>query len=90
MGDCPPPPQLRPRMTKKQVLGESSSCKWLVSSRLDDLLQSKFPLDTRIEFIRSKLPNFSAHISGVTEASDAPRPANGRWMYHTPVSKYRV
>ena len=30
------------------------------------LHESKFPFVSRIEFIRSKLSNFSAHVSGVT------------------------
>ena len=37
----------------------------LVPSRLHKLHESKFPFVTRIEFIRSKLSNFSAHVSGV-------------------------
>ena len=41
-------------------------CKQLVSSRLHGLHESKFPFVSRIEFIRWKLSNFSAHVSGVT------------------------
>ena len=44
------------------------SCKWLVPSSLNEL---KFPFVKRIEFIRSKLPNFSAHVSGVTDGGTA-------------------
>ena len=40
------------------------SCKRLVPSRLHELHESKFPFVTRIEFIRSKLSNCSAHVSG--------------------------
>ena len=43
-----------------------NSCKWLVPSRLHELHESKFPFVSRIEFIRSKLSNFSAHVYGVT------------------------
>ena len=42
-----------------------NSCKRLVPSRLHELHESKFPLVSRIEFIRSKLSNFSAHVYGV-------------------------
>ena len=41
-------------------------CKRLVPSRLHELHESKFPFVSRIEFIRSKLSNFSAHVYGVT------------------------
>ena len=33
-----------------------------------ELHEYKFPFVSRIEFIRSKLSNFSAHVSGVTVA----------------------
>ena len=39
-----------------------NSCKRLVPSRLHELHESKFPFVSRIEFIRSKLLNFSAHV----------------------------
>ena len=42
-----------------------NSCKRLVSSSLHELHESNFSIVTRIEFIRSKLLNFSAHVSGV-------------------------
>ena len=42
-----------------------NSCKRLVPSRLHELHESKFPFVSRIEFIRSKLSNFSAHVYGV-------------------------
>ena len=32
---------------------------------MSELHESKFPFLSRIEFIRSKLSNFSAHVSGV-------------------------
>ena len=32
--------------------------------------ESKFPFVSRIEFIRSKLSNFSAHVYGVTVSAD--------------------
>ena len=40
--------------------------KRLGTSRLHELHESTFPFGSRIEFIRSKLSNFSAHVSGVT------------------------
>ena len=46
-----------------------NSCKWLVPSRLHELHESKLLFVSRIEFIRSKLSNFSAHVSGVGGAS---------------------
>ena len=42
----------------------SNSCKRLGTSRLHELHESKFPFVTCIEFIRSKLSNLSAHVSG--------------------------
>ena len=36
-----------------------------VTGALHELRESKFPFVSRIEFIRSKLPNFSAHVFGV-------------------------
>ena len=44
-----------------------NSCKRLVPSRLHVLHESEFPFVSRIEFIRSKLSNFSAHVSGVID-----------------------
>ena len=41
------------------------SCKLLVPSRLHELDESKLRFVSHIEFIRSKLSNFSAHVSGV-------------------------
>ena len=35
------------------------------TSRLRELHESKFRFVSRVEFIRSKLANFSAHVSGV-------------------------
>ena len=37
------------------------------TSRLHQLHESKFLFVSRIKFIRSKLSNFSAHVSGVTD-----------------------
>ena len=56
-----------------------NSCKRLVPSRLHELHESKCPFVSRIEFIRSKLSNFSAHVSGValSLARDT-RPRQGR------------
>ena len=45
------------------------SCKRLVPSRLHELHESKFAFVTRIKFIRSKLSNFYAHVSGVTDGA---------------------
>ena len=44
-----------------------NSCKRLVPSRLHELHESKFPSVSRIEFIRSKRSNFSAHVNGVSD-----------------------
>ena len=43
-----------------------NACKRLGTSRLHEVHESKFPFLSRIEFIRSKLSNFSAHVYGVT------------------------
>ena len=43
-----------------------NSCKRLVPSRLHELHESEFPFVSRIEFIRSKVSNFSAHVYGIT------------------------
>ena len=42
-----------------------NSCKRLGTSRLHELHESKLPFVPRIKFIRSKLKNFSAHVSWV-------------------------
>ena len=39
------------------------TCKRLVPSRLHETHVSKLAFVSRIEFIGSKLPNFSAHVS---------------------------
>ena len=39
----------------------------LVPSRSHELHESKFPFVSRIEFIRSKLSIFSAHVYGVVQ-----------------------
>ena len=41
--------------------------KRLGTSRLRELHESKFPFVPRIEFIRSKLSNFSAHVYGAND-----------------------
>ena len=46
--------------------GSCGSCKRLVPSRLHESHGSKFSFVSRIEFVRSKFSNFSAHVSGVT------------------------
>ena len=48
-----------------------NSCKRLGTGRLHELHESKLPFVSRIEFIRSKLSNFSAHVYGVTDALPA-------------------
>ena len=55
----------------------SNSCERLVPSRLHELLKSKCPFVTRIEFIRSKLSNCSARVSGVAVSTSSlwPSPA---------------
>ena len=46
-----------------------NSCKRLGTSHLHELHESKFPFVSRIEFIRSKLSIFSAHVSWVSSTS---------------------
>ena len=53
-----------------------NSCKRLVPSRLHELHESKFPFVSRIEFIRSKLSNFSAHVYGIADLTVE----HGDWM----------
>ena len=56
----------------------SNSCKRLGTSRLYELLESKFSFVSRIEFIRSKLSKFSDHVCGVAEPdSERGRPLTG-------------
>ena len=55
-------------MKQTEILTHCNSCKRLGTSRLHELHESKFPFVSRIEFIRSKLSNFSAHVSVVIEA----------------------
>ena len=52
-----------------------NSCKRLVPSRLHELHESKFPFVSRIKYIRSKLSNFSAHVSDVSDGMRAARSA---------------
>ena len=47
-----------------------NSCKRLRTSRLHYIHESKFLFVSRIELIRSKLSNFSTHVSGVTMAGE--------------------
>ena len=49
-----------------------NSCKQLGTSRLHELHESKFPFVSRIEFIRSKLSKFSAHVYGAIGAENEP------------------
>ena len=44
-----------------------------VPGRLHELHESKFPFVSRIEFIRSKLSNFSAHVYGVIVCEEPER-----------------
>ena len=48
-----------------------NSCERLGTSRSHELHESKFPFVSRIEFIRSKLSNFSAHVYGVSTSGSA-------------------
>ena len=48
-----------------------NSCKRLGTSRLHELHESKLPFCSRIEFIRSKLSNFFAHVSGASNVRSA-------------------
>ena len=67
-----------------------NSCKRLGTSRLHELHESKFPFVSRIEFIRSKLSNFSAHVSGVTVDIDgSPAVAVGPPIGVSPVTNVR-
>ena len=69
-----------------------NSCKRLVSSRLHELHKSNIPFVSRIEFIRSKLSNFSAHVCGVTvteserirDSIPAPGDTNTQVALHIP------
>ena len=66
-----------------------NSCKRLGTSRLHELHESKFPFVSRIEFIRSKLSNFSAHVYGISGVKSmlslvAGSPAHGRIWVLTP------
>ena len=39
-------------------------------THVNELHESKFPFVSRIKFIRSKLSNFSAHVSGVNDSTE--------------------
>ena len=52
---------------EKGNFASCNSCKRLVPSRLHELHDSKFPFVSRIEFIRSKISNFSVHVSAVAD-----------------------
>ena len=52
-------------MVDKSGNVSSPTSKWLGTSRLHELRESKFPFVSRIEFIRSQLSNFSAHVYGL-------------------------
>ena len=69
----PPPPNenqklFRPQQTTLDKDKENlcNSCKRLETNRLHELHESKRPFVPRVDFVRSKLSNFSAHVSGVT------------------------
>ena len=70
-----------------------NSCKRLGTSRLHELRESKFSFVSRIEFIRSKISNFSAHVSGVTanrHETQIPaqrRPRNSIWSTNVGIPK---
>ena len=53
---------------KRQGTRRLHECKRLVSCRLQELHGSKFPFVSRIKFFRSKLSNFSAHVSEVSKS----------------------
>ena len=67
-----------------------NSCKRLGTSRLHELhVIQKFPFVSRIEFIRSKLSNFSAHVYGVRTGRCCPtnpprRTGQGRGLTRGP------
>ena len=63
-----------------------NSCKRLGTSRLHELHESKFPFVSRIEFIRSKLSNFSVHVYGVDERSSRWRLV---WLTRQPLARDR-
>ena len=50
-----------------EIFDSCNSCKRLGTSLLHELNESKFPFVTLIEFIRSKLSDFSAHVSRVSD-----------------------
>ena len=52
------------------------------------LRESKLPFVSRIEFIRSKLSNFSAHVSGVTEHG-RPARTHRRCLHRAVVKRWR-
>ena len=52
-------------MKQTEILTRANSCERLGTTRSHELHESKFPFVSRIEFIRSKLSNFSAHVYGV-------------------------
>ena len=65
-----------------------SSCKRLAPKRFDELLESKLPFVSRIEFIHLKLLNFSAHVSEVTVSSSAETiPSRRRRRRRRPVTR---
>ena len=54
---------------KKRNFDSCNLCKRLVPTRLQELHESTFPFVLRIEFIRSKLSIFSAHVSWFMETA---------------------
>ena len=69
-------------MKQTEISTHATHVNGLVSSRLHEFHESKFPFVSRIEFIRSKLSNFSAHVYGVgwrrRRWEEGPVPKRGR------------
>ena len=59
-----------------------NSCKGLGTSRLHELHDWKFPFVPRIEFIRSKLSIFFAHVSRVPDRRGKLQSKPWKWMTH--------
>ena len=64
-------------MKQTKVLTRVNSCRRL-TSRLHELLVTKLPFVSRIEFIRSKLSFFSAHVTGASVVHHPARIQNFR------------
>ena len=55
-------------MKQTEILTHATHVNGWFPAVLHELHESKFPFVSLIEFIRSKLSNFSAHVSGVSDA----------------------